>query len=1107
MAHILFSHKGNKRVKTLLLTIIALLGTNFILAQNQQVTGTIFDRVTGETLPFVTVMVKGTSTGTVSSDAGVFTISVPSTESVLVFSYMGYETIEIQANVSTPMTVNMGLAATTLEGVLITGFQTITRERATGAYSTISANTLQERFSPNVLDNLEGRVAGLVTYGGRITVRGTGTLFAEARPLLVVDGLPIDGVLEDLNPHDIESITILKDAAASAIYGARAANGVIVVVTKGATEENKIDVEVTANTMIHHKQNLDYADNWYMTPSQQVDFESAYYDWFYTRSPGAAGNLTNTKNSINGTSTSPFSTITPVQHARYQLTSNLIGQNEFDSLMTQYKKQNFAKDFTEHALKNRVLSQYNVAVRNRTKNFQSNLVFNLRTDNTGIIEARDNRFNVFYKGSYDMTKWLTINFSVNNILQKTQQSSSSLGFDPIRVATNPFRVPSYYSLFNPDGSYSRHIPNAARYNDYATYAEENTALRPMHYNQLQELYLDQTNNKRQSTRYHGELLFKIIEGLTFNTQYVYESNQFSRSSYAEAESFFMRLMRNVYTQYNPTADRYNYMIPEYGGQLVNETRQSNHWTARAQVSFSRIIAKDHAVDAIAGLEFREVNSKGNRNLMLGWEEQLQSHSTTLVSYPALEAYRFSDFFSKGFEARDRLYYPYIRDAIAPIQEVRHRNASGYTNLTYTYADRYNVFGSLRKDYADVYGLASEFRGAPFWSLGASWNLHYENFMANYKFINVLKPRISYGYTGNIYQGATSYMTATTNLRNHFNGLPRAIVEDPGNPELSWEKTGTFNAGVEFMLMDHRLRGVVDWYSKKSDKVFATKSLESTKGFRSLVMNMANVENKGVELTLAYDWIRPQKRDGFSWTTSATGSFNKNIVTHIEIQAKVPTDLIQLGYDVGKPVRSIYSFVFAGLDEEGVQTWRAENGDAVKDLKILSENPNVLVHSGQLDPKYTFAMENRWTWKGFSLNVMMVYYGGHHMRALQANPMLGGYSAQPLRSFYTNSWTPTNTNTVVPGIGEYGATVSTSSSVPTYADIFVRPADFLKIRNITLGYDVPKERISRIGLNNLSLRFQVDNLPALWKSNDIGMDPETMGVSLPICYVLGLNFRF
>jgi TonB-linked SusC/RagA family outer membrane protein len=988
-----------------------------------------------------------------------------------------------------------------------TGYQKIARERATGASTTITSDQLQTRFTPNIMDNLEGRVAGLVSYGNRLTIRGTGTLFAESKPLLVVDGLPVEASYEDLNPYDVETITILKDAAASAIYGARASNGVIIVTTKKATDLNKIDIEVSSNTTVWQNQNVDYADNWYMTPEQQVDRENQYFKWAFNDSPSAAATVTAMKNALAGTGS--FHLIpTPIQYDHYLLKTGAIQQSELDRRLAQYKTQNFAQDYADNILRQRVLQMHNLSVRNRTNNFQSNLVLNYKGDNTGKISDRRDQLTIFYKGSYDMTKWMTINFSINNITQRNTERRSNY----VENTMDPFSMPAYQSLFNPDGSQANISPAWTHYyTPYSTWAENNKALKPMHYYLLDEMKLNKHKTERHNTRYHGELLFKILKGLTANTQYVYEVNRQTENNYSEADSYLMRLMRNAYTVQN-TNGTYRYMIPQTGGRLATENIQGNYWTARGQVNFSRVFKNVHHLDVLAGVEFRETNSKGTRNLYLGWDDQLQSQSTTTVNYNDLWNINNTTFYAPGYPARQFLFTPFIENAITlnngvnNLSEVRRRNASSYANMTYTYDRRYNVFGSIRKDFADVYGLATEFRGSPFGSVGVSWNINNERFMEKYKQVNLLKLRGSYGYTGNIYQGATSYMTATTGLSNNNTGLPRASIESPGNPELSWEKTGTINVGTEFALFDSRFRGVLDWYNKKSEKVFSNQTLEVTKGFTSLIMNMANVENNGVEVTLAYDWFRAKDRNGFSWTTSGIGSWNKNEVTRVQIQANSAFQVVNIGYKEGYPVRSLFSYKYAGLTANGLQSWYAADGRIIPDVGIQSAAPGSVYFTGQADPKYTYALENQLAWKGFSLNLMMVYYGGHHMRAnqVQINPGPGGV---PVRSWYLNAWTPTNTNTDIPGIWEFNAAGGLQPAVQNNTDIFVHAADFLKIRNFVLGYDLPRGSVAKIGLSNVRLRFQVNNLPPLWKSNDIGVDPETLGIRLPTSYVFGLNFNF
>ena len=437
------------------------------------------------------------------------------------------------------------------------------------------------------------------------------------------------------------------------------------------------------------------------------------------------------------------------------------------------------------------------------------------------------------------------------------------------------------------------------------------------------------------------------------------------------------------------------------------------------------------------------------------------------------------------------------------------------NVTYTYDNRYNAFASFRKDYADLFGANAKFRGKPLWSVGASWNLNREAFMQDIVWLNNLKLRVSYGGTGNIYQGTTSYMTASTGTTNRYTKQPMAKVESPANPNLKWEKTSTINVGIDFSLFDHRLRGSVDWYNKKGSDIFSQKTLEPTKGFSSMNMNMADMTNNGVEMIVSSDLFRAKKEGGFTWTASLTASYNKNKITKMELQTMRAMELTSSGFKEGYPTSALFSYRYAGLNQEGVgerqdelgqPMYWTEDGRKVFSIDIQMEPTGALVYSGQSDPKVTLAMNNSFHYKGFSLNFMMVYYGGHKMRCRQYAPVWRLNPIYPMADYYLDAWSPTNTDTDVPGIGEWCYT-ATTTSVYLDTDIFVQPADFLKIRNLTLGYDVPREVVHAIGLNNLQVRFQIDNLPALWKKNKVGIDPETMGIRKQMTYVLGLNFNF
>ena len=1044
----------------------------------------------GEELPGVTIQIKGTTLGTITQADGTFELDLPNTvDPILIFSFVGLKTQEIVYTGQQALNVVMHENATEMNEVVVTGYQTISREKVTGSTSTVTAKDLSERYTPNVMDNLEGRVPGLMTYDGKVTIRGTSSLNAETSPLLVVDGVPIEGKLEDLNPYDIESITVLKDAAAAAIYGARASNGIIVIKTKGAKEMGGITVEASANFTVYQKRNLDYADNFYLTPEQQVEKEKEYYNYYFFNNKGEITDpIGSTEKAING----GYVPVSPIQYAYLQLAKGQIKQGEFDERMEKFKANNFAQDYAKHILRNRFLQQYNVAIRSRSERFQSNLVFNYKRDNTGIKEAYDNQFNVFYKGSYDMASWLTANFSINGILSKSKESNSEFTEDP-------FNVPAYYSLFDENGDYAYYTASSWA-NSFYTLPNESPALKPMGFNHLEELSYDQKKIDRRNIRYHGDLLFKIMDGLTVNTQFIYETDRQNESSYAEAESYIMRFMRNVYTVQD--GNGFRYMIPETGGKLATVNTLGEYWTARGQLNFSRRFGK-HAVDFLGGFEFRQTKYSGTRGLLLGYDEQLQSDGTVTVNFPELSRYTSSTYYAPAYPAKQEMYDKYIDPAIKPVAEQFHRYASGYANITYTYNNKYNAFASFRKDYADVYGLNAKFRGKPLWSVGVSWNIQNESILSDIEWVNFLKLRMSYGITGNIYQGATSYMTAKSSRFNNRTQLPLSKIESPGNPELKWEQTQTTNVGLDFSLLNNRLKGSFEWYHRKGTDIFSEKTLDPSKGFTSMVMNMAGLTNNGLELSLTCDWFRAVDRNHFGWTTSFTLASNKNEITKVDVKATKAHELISQKFREGYPVNALFSYRFAGVNEKGEATWYDADDNVVS--SIQSADIDVLAFSGQTDPKRSMGMENHFAYKGFSLNVLMVYYGGHKMRVLQAVPT----SKLPVRampSYYLDSWTPENPFTNVPGIGEYAAKLIVSGE-STNSDVYVQPADFIKIRNIVIGYDMPRQFLSKIGLQDVALRFQIDNPKYLWVKNKVGIDPETKSIRRPTSYIFGLNFNF
>lgn len=504
--------------------------------------------------------------------------------------------------------------------------------------------------------------------------------------------------------------------------------------------------------------------------------------------------------------------------------------------------------------------------------------------------------------------------------------------------------------------------------------------------------------------------------------------------------------------------------------------------------------------------------------MLGYDDQLQSSSTQSVNFDILSKMENSPYYQAGvsghgsYPAGQFAWDPYIDGSLQPVIETLHRYGSGYANATYTYDDRYNIFGSFRKDYADIYGLNTKYRGRPLWSVGAGWLIHNEAFMKDVKWVDFLKLRFSYGVTGNIYQGATSYMTATSSDVNEINNLPYGKIQSPANPNLRWEKSITTNIGIDFSFFNNRLRGALDYYNKVGKDIFAQRQIDPTSGFTSMVVNTASMKNNGVELSLTYDWFRAPSREAFAWTTNFTFAYNKNKVTDVENPALNAWQLINNPYKTGYPTSALWSYQFAGISgEAGIEGMTlyyiepGEDGTPTTTTAPSGRSTSVLIYSGQSEPKVVMGMDNSFRWKGFSLSILMAYYGGHKMRAIPFDETFA-FSYSPVASYFLDAWdAETNPNSDIPGVGRYASTAIGSET--RFADRSVYNASFLKIRNIVLGYDLPNEWIRHLGMNRVGIRFQIDNPKALWTANKVNVDPETLGLRLPSSFIFGLNVNF
>lgn len=1072
-------------------------------AIKRKVTGTVSDEE-GEPLAGASVMIEGTANGVATDLDGNFQIDVDGDNQVLAVSYIGMRQYTLHLNdrnTSKPLKIVLAANTNLMDEVVVTGYQNIKRENATGAYQTITAEDMDRRYSGSLVDNLEGKVPGLVTYNNGVkkgeeamTIRGTSSIQATTKPLVVVDGLPIEGSIETVNPYDIANITVLKDAAAAAIYGARASNGVIVITTKRAVDR-KMSVDFNADITITEKNNYDNMG--WASSAELIELEKYNFEWI-SKTPNSP-QLRNLANYYNNP-TRRFA-MQPVMREMYANYVGDISDTQLKETLERYSRNDYRSEWQNAFEKSRVLQQYNFGLRYQGAALMSNLMVNYKTDNLGMINDRQNVITLKYSGEWIAASCLKINFGMNVISERAKT-------DILRPSITSYSP--YYSLYNQDGS----LADLTLGFDDNVPAIKNPAygLKSMFYNPVKEEGLGLQRTRRTNIRSYINGVFTILPGWTASGYFQYEDIQYKSNTYRDPESYSMRRLYNLYTRESNGSVTHN--IPE-GGRLDTQTSDGAFWTFRAQSQYRKTFMSRHEIDILGGFEFRESRTKEYSNVLIGYDDQTQTNQNINVNWRDLERMNGT----ASVMGTDYRMGGAPNESSFSTSDILHRFYSLYATANYVYDGRYALSGSWRIDKTDLFGADPKFRGRPLWSAGASWNAHNETFMKDLTWINALKPRISYGLTGNIDSSVSSYLTASISV-NSINQGKQAWLNTPPNDQLRWEKTSTWNFGVDFSVLDYRLNGSIDYYHKKGTDLLTYTDLDPETGWSMLMINNGNMINNGLEIQLNSQIIRPRGRNTLGVNLGINFSYNNNRVTKVSHQATSGYEALNpYNLKKNKPVHSIYSFDFAGLKQNGqIQniTWRDKTGEIHTGAVTSSEfTPDDVVFSGALDPKYTGSFVPEITYRGFSLSAMASYYGGHVMRVntqdYTAEGSKEGYNIpstlSAIPSSYLNYWrTGDSEKYMANGApGEYVVGKFQSH----YMNSNVVPADYIKLRNIVIGYTLPQSFTKKAGINQLRLRLQLNNV-ATWVKNNADKDPEAVNpvtgsnlTKTPRSYTFGL----
>ncbi len=1048
-------------------------------ADTYTIKGTVVDN-TGETVAGATIFVKGTKIGTSADIDGNFEVRLPKAGKVtLVVSFVGMTTKEVTATTGADVHITLEPTSDTLEEVIVSGFHTISRERNTGSAVVVNSEKLAKIQSPDLTAKLEGLTPGLTTYNNQISIRGNSSFAIGTTPLLVIDGQPATGMsLNDINVNTIESVTVLKDAAATSLYGVYASNGVIVVTTKRGGDK-KLEAHVSLGWYLNPLPSLDYQH--YASTSDIIDLERDMLlsDPDYIKNPLAYfGTKTGKTNA---------SYMSQVDMLYYRLAKNEISANDLEEGLNKLRLNDYRKEYSRRLMQNSLTQDYNLTLNAGSEKY--NFYGALRYEKMGQYTKfnSDDRLSFYLRNDLKVNSWMKLSLGANLRLKKTDfTQATGLGY----AAAMP-----YDTLTDDEGNLTY------RYLYNQVLAEEVNAidgLNFMGYNAIEESARNRYKSDDLYMKYFVQANFDLTSGFDLELKGQYEKRKVNAKEYDEEDSYMMRSMINEFASTNPRGG-FIYNIPQGGHQLFSDTNYDNY-NLRAQLNYRNTFADKHDIAALIGGELREDKSNSHIGERYGFDAQRLTYSQ--VDWKTLsQTGVVGQLYANSRTKSENLY----------LSDVKHRYVSAYLNAGYVYDGRYSVNASVRVEQADLFGSDPKYRYRPLWSVGASWNMEQEKFLRDVTWIDRLKLRATYGITGMVDQSSSPYLLASFGTSPYSNG-PISIIVSPPNSSLRWEKTATFNAGLDFMLFN-RLNATIDFYHKYSSDLLVNKSIDPSLGFNGMARaNNGAMKNTGVEFLISYDWVK--SRD-FTFTTSFSTAYNKNTIEKIDYK---PTDALDMmryptsNYLQGDAYNSLYAYKYAGLTDTGNPSVYNENGEIVSINPV--RNIGAVVCVGQLTPKWNGALSLDFRWKDLTVFAKMVYYAGHSLRV--DVPTLYD-STHKLTNAGVNEgivdrWTPDNTDTDIPVMGIHGDSGERNEHW-RYADANTASASFIKLRNIGVSYNFPTSLLRKTRVfQGARLRFQIDNL-CHWASNRHGIDPEAFNANSGTrnnqqtpTYIFGIDFN-
>ena len=1044
-----------KRIK-LFLVMLSMIVSALASAQNITVTGSVKDSSTGEGIPFASLQVKGTMVGTSTDLDGVYSISVPA-DGVLIFSSIGYVNSEVPVAGRATVDVMLEPDSQMLEETIVVAFGTATKESFTGSATVVKSDDIAKVQASDATRALEGVVAGvqMTTSSGTlgsspsIMIRGASSISAGTAPLYIVDGIPFSGDLNNLNPSDIESMTVLKDAASNALYGARGANGVIMITTKKAKHTDAVvngDAKWGLNTKA--LKNYDYITN----PGQYYEVYYKGLKNFLMNEQGLSdyeAHITANQYMVASSDNEDaqgyslgYQVFTVPEGETFIGSNGRLNPNATLGRVVDYNGQSYwltPDNWMDETYRNSLRQEYNVSVSGTSGNASILASFGY-LNNKGITDGADMyRYTARLRADYQAKKYLKIggNFSFTNYNYNNGNTDEGVSTSTGNVFAIANQIAPIYPLYVRDAM-GRVMVDRYGYNiyDYGT-GENAGANRPylQNSNALQAATLDKNNS---------------------------EGNAFNGSAYAEVKflkDFTFTFNAGVGFQETRSSSLMNMYYGQYatmGGLIAKSHSKGISLNLQQLLNWNRTFAGVHNVGVLLG------------------------HESYMTNSTALSASK-SQMFSMDI---DELNGAVVDGKTAGSSRSEYNNEGYFIRAQYDYANRIFVSASYRRDASSRFH--PDHRWGNFWSLGGGWIINEESWFPRAPWIDMLKLKASVGSQGNDNIGNYLY-TDTSSLMNQ-DGTPAIMFGVKGNKEITWETNTNMNAGVDFDFLKGRVSGSVEYFYRKTSDMLFWFTVPASMGFGGYYDNIGDMRNQGVEFST--NLVLMQRRN-FNWNFYMNFTHYTNKITMLPEERKTVEVEGHRGYANGSSfvgeglaLNTFYLPKYAGVDHEtGDPLWYMTEDDGSQ-VKTADYSRATKYLCGDPVPDLYGGFGTSLDFYGFDVAVAFTYSIG----GLAYDSGYAGYMGSPQQSnlgtnFHKdilNSWTPENKNTDIPKF-QFNEQYTAASS-----DRFLVNASYLNFQNAQIGYTFPERVASRMHLSRLRIYAACDNI-YYWSCRR-GLDP-------------------